>query len=146
MPTSIFELYRGSYGSELLTAAVCHFQVFAKLESGAKTWDELRQELGLARRPMHVLVTALRAMQLIERTESGGIESLRLTTLARQYLAPGSYEDVSGYIGLSVTAPGVLEMVERLRTNRPAGAAEPDAGAAFIFRDGLESAMEREAT
>lgn len=146
MPTSIFELYRGSYGSELLTAAVCHFQVFAKLESGHKSWDELRVELGLARRPMHVLVTALRAMQLIERTESGGIESLRLTTLARQYLAPGSYEDVSGYIGLSATAPGVLEMVERLRTNRPAGAAEPDAGAAFIFRDGLESAMEREAT
>ncbi len=45
---------------------------------------------------------------------------------------------------------GVLELVDRLRTNRPAGldagTAEPDQGTAFIYREGVESAMEREAT
>jgi predicted O-methyltransferase YrrM len=37
-------------------------------------------------------------------------------------------------------------MVERLRTNRPAHAAADDGGAAFIYRDGIESAMEQEAS
>ena len=41
-------------------------------------------------------------------------------------------------------SPGVIEMVERLRTNRPAGAAADEAGAAFIFKEGIESAMEAE--
>jgi cyclopropane fatty-acyl-phospholipid synthase-like methyltransferase len=36
-------------------------------------------------------------------------------------------------------------MVERLRTNRPAGASTPGTGAAFIYREGIESAMEQEA-
>jgi predicted O-methyltransferase YrrM len=36
-------------------------------------------------------------------------------------------------------------MVERLRTNRPAGASAPEKGAAFIYREGIESAMEQEA-
>jgi predicted O-methyltransferase YrrM len=36
-------------------------------------------------------------------------------------------------------------MVKRLRTNRPAGASDEE-GAAFIYRDGIESAMEQEAT
>ena len=30
-PTSIFEIYRGSYATELLTAAVAHFNVFSRL-------------------------------------------------------------------------------------------------------------------
>jgi hypothetical protein len=37
-------------------------------------------------------------------------------------------------------------MVERLRTNRPAGAEPDEQGAAFIYREGLESAMEKEAS
>jgi predicted O-methyltransferase YrrM len=51
---------------------------------------------------------------------------------------------VSGYLGLSADNPGVLAIVERLRTNRPAAATE-DGGAAFIYREGIESAMEQAA-
>jgi precorrin-6B methylase 2 len=36
-------------------------------------------------------------------------------------------------------------MVERLRTNRPAGMKPEEAGTAFIYREGLTSAMEKEA-
>ncbi len=36
-------------------------------------------------------------------------------------------------------------MVERLRTNRPAGMKPEEAGAAFIYREGVASAMEKEA-
>jgi SAM-dependent methyltransferase len=69
-----------------------------------------------------------------------------LTELASEHLAPGAEFDVGGYVGLAAESPGVLEMVERLKTNRPAGQHEDGPGAAFIYREGLESAMERESS
>lgn len=136
-PTSIFEHYRGSYGSELLTAAVCHFNVLGLLSREAMDFETLRGAIGLQKRSAVVLVTALRAMGLI-RTDAEG--KLALTTLARQHLVPGHTYDIGDYIGLSATAPGVLEMVERLRSGRPRQ--NDGAGVAFIYRDGTACAME----
>ncbi len=68
------------------------------------------------------------------------------TSLAAEHLNPGADFDVSGYIGLAAESPGVVEMVERLRTNRPAGQDADGPGAAFIYREGIDSAMEREAS
>lgn len=142
-PTLIFEHFRGSYGTELLTAAVAHFGVFRLLgERDSVAAAELQSALGLADRPFVVLLTALKAMGLIEQRS----ELLKLTDLARNHLVPDVPGDVSGYIGLAAESPGVLAMVERLKTNRPAHAAADDQGAAFIYRDGLESAMEQEAS
>jgi SAM-dependent methyltransferase len=73
-------------------------------------------------------------------------DRLTLTELAHEHLVPGGEFDVSGYMGLAKESPGVLEMVERLRTNRPAGQDPDEDGAAFIYREGIHSAMEREAT
>lgn len=140
-PTPIFEHFRGSYGTELLTVAVAHFDFFGALAGDPMSFDQLRQTLHLESRPANVLVTALLAMQLIQRTAEGRLE---LTPLAREHLSPGATFDVSDYVGLAATAPGVLEMAERLRTNRPA-AVDDDGGAAFIYRDGIKSAMESEA-
>ena len=142
-PTSIFESFRGSYGSELLAAAVSHFQIFALLKDEAFTFDELRQQLELAARPANVLITALRAMDLLTENAVG---QLTLTELAREHLVPGSEFDVSDYVGLAANSPGVLAMVHRLKTNRPAHAEMTDTGAAFIYRDGLDSAMEEAAS
>jgi predicted O-methyltransferase YrrM len=137
-PTPIFEAFRGSYGSELLTAAVAHFNVFNRLAERAQSFDELREELGLQRRPTIVLTTALRALGLLVADTAG---RFALSPLARQHLTRTSRFDVSDYVGLAASSPGVLEMVERLRSNRPAGA-DTEQGAAFIFRDGMRSAME----
>jgi predicted O-methyltransferase YrrM len=38
----------------------------------------------------------------------------------------------------------VLDFVERLRSNTPRGAEDPETGAAFIFKEGMDSAMDRE--
>ncbi len=138
-PTPIFEFFRGSYATELLTAAVAHFNVFGELSQHALTPSELGRTLGLVERPTVVLVTALRAFGLLSTDAQG---RLRLTDLAREHLLPGGAFDVGDYIGLAANSPGVLEMVERLRTNRPA---EHGAGVAFIYRDGVRSAMENEA-
>jgi hypothetical protein len=141
-PTPIFELFRGNHATELLTAAVAHLNVFGRLAARPMSADELRHDLGLAERPAVVLLTALRAMGLLTADGQG---HLGLTALAREHLVPGGPLDVSDYVGLAADSPGVREMVERLRSNRPAGARE-EKGAAFIYREGIESAMEREAT
>ena len=105
-----------------MTAAVAHFRVFERLARRADRPGGLARALGLAERPVVVLTTALRAIGLLADDETGGIA---LTDLAREHLVPGGEFDVSGYVGLAAESPGVLEMVERLRTNRPAGPDEP---------------------
>jgi len=142
-PTPIFEHFRGSYGSELLTAAVEHFSVFERLHDRSMSFDDLRQELQLERRPAVVLFTALRAMQLLELDRAG---RYRVTELARDHLVPNGEYFVGDYLGLAAQSPGVLEMVARLQSNRPAHAEPADSGAAFIYREGKKSAMEEEAS
>jgi hypothetical protein len=140
-PTPIFELFRGNYATELLTAAVAHLGVFRHFCAGPIVEADLRSRLQLEERPATVLLTALKAFGLI--VESG-FGRLDVSELAREHLLPGSPFAVGDYIGLAADSPGVLAMVERLCSNRPASA-KPDEGAAFIYRDGIDSAMEQEA-
>lgn len=137
-PTPIFELFRGSYGSELLTAAVAHFDVFGRLSTQPMSRQQLGEELALAERPVAVLTTALLAMKLIQQDADG---VLNLTDMAAEHLVPDCPFDVGNYVGLAAEAPGVLEMVARLRSNQPAGLSGD--GAAFIYRSGIKSAMEQ---
>ena len=139
-PTPIFEFFRGSYGTELLTAAVAHFELFGRLTLQPKTLAELQTDLGLAERPAIVLTTALRAMGLLQKNASG---HFCLSSVATEHLVRGEEYDVGSYLSLAASSPGVVEMVERLRTNRPAGLSGDEAGAAFIYRDGMKSAMEQ---
>jgi SAM-dependent methyltransferase len=69
-------------------------------------------------------------------------QRLSPTDLAIEHLVPGGAFDVGDYVGLAAASPGVLEMVERLRTNRPRGADGEHGGTAFIYREGTASAME----
>ena len=137
-PSPIFELFRGSYGSELLAAAVAHFPVFRLLSSRPYFFAEFRAALELEERPAIVLTTALKAFGLLQEVEG----QLSLTNLAAEHLAPDGYFNVSDYIGLAAESPGVLEMVDRLKSNRPANARQEETGAAFIYRNGMRSAME----
>lgn len=137
-PTPIFDLARGNFTTEFLGAAVGHLHVFEHLADGPLGFAELAQRLGLAERAANVLLTALRAMRLLDRDDSG---RLHLTGLAREHLLPGKPFDVSGYVNLASGGPGTAALVERLRTNHPASA-KPDEGAAFIYRAGIDSAMD----
>ncbi len=141
-PTLLFEQFRNGYATELLAVAVTDFNVFGRLAERARSFDELRSELRLAERAANVLVTALRAMGLVVRNANGELEP---APAAREHLVPGAYFEVGGYVGLVADAPNVRALAERLKSNRPAEN-RPDDGAAFIFRDGLDSAMDREAS
>jgi len=137
-PTPIFEHFRGAHASELLTAAVTHFNVFGRLAKGSLPYDSLREELGLEARPAVVLFTALKAMGLLVEN-SGEIE---LTPLAAEHLVPDGTFDCGDYVGLAAQSPGVLGMVQLLKSNQPMGSNEDEGGVAFIYRDGLKSAMD----
>jgi ubiquinone/menaquinone biosynthesis C-methylase UbiE len=139
-PSPIFDAFRGNHATEILTASVAHFSLFGRLaERGAQSFEDLRSALGLQERPAHVLFSVLRALGLLVVNADGKID---LTALSREHLIPGAPFDVGGYVVLMADSPGVLSLVERLRTNRPAGADDPDSGAAFIYREGIASAME----
>lgn len=138
-PTPIFEHFRGNQASELLTAAVAHFDIFGRLDRQPLSLNDLRNELGLQSRPAVVLVTALRAMGLL--VESNGL--LSLSELAQEHLVPGTAFDCGDYVGLAAERPGVRSMVDLLKSNRPLGS-DDEGGAAFIYRDGIASAMEGE--
>ncbi len=137
-PSPIFEFFRGSYGSELLTAAIAHFPVFRLLADRPYAFAEFRAALELAERPAVVLTTALKAFRLVQETDG----KLSLTKLASEHLSPEGYFNVRDYIGLAAESPGVLDMVARLKSNRPANADQEETGVAFIYRDGMRSAME----
>ena len=139
-PTPIFEVFRGNHGTELLTAAVAHFRVFERLAHGPMTFDELRREPRPGRaaggRPDHgapgVRAPGRRRGGADRPDRAGPRPPDARRLLRRQRLhRPGA-----------PSRPGVVEMVERLRTNRPAGSAADEDGAAFIFKEGIESAME----
>jgi hypothetical protein len=85
----------------------------------------------------------MKAMGLLQEDASG---VLQLTQVAHEHLVPDQSFYVGDYVGLGANSPGVLEMVARLRSNQLASAEKSDPGAAFIFREGLESAMESEAS
>jgi len=140
-PTPIFEGARRAFSSELLTAAVSHFKLFDHLAKvGPISETDLGRAIGLEPRPLTVLLTMMRAMALITRDSDGRVIP---TPIATEHLNRGTEFDISDYIGLSAELPNVKSLVERLRSNRPAGA-KPDEGAAFIFRAGMDSAMEQD--
>ncbi|HVW00635.1 MAG TPA: methyltransferase [Planctomycetaceae bacterium] len=142
-PTPLFDIFRGNYATELLVAAVSEFRVFDRLAAGPLSPIDLRAQLGLAERPFNVLLTALRAFGLVGTDIDGNYV---LQPVADEHLVSQAKFAVGDYFGLAASSPGVREMVQRLRSNRPAHADSEEDGAAFIYRSGIESAMEREAS
>jgi len=141
-PTPIFDLHRAHLGSELLIAASVHFKVFDRLAQGPLSFTDLRAAIGLAERPAHVMFTALMAMgMLLERDGK-----IALSELTQEHLVSGGQFAIDDYLGLSADNAGVLAIVERLRTNKPKGFDADHGGAAFIFRAGMDSAMDQEAS
>lgn len=138
--TPIFDLFRGNFATELLAASVAHLHVFDILNERPLSLDELQSRLVLSERATQVLVTGLCAMQLLTKRLAGEID---LTPLSRNHLVSTSPFSVGGYISLAAQSAGTLALVERLKSDRPEGA-ESAQGAAFIFREGSESAMDRE--
>jgi hypothetical protein len=142
-PTPIFDMVRWSFGSELLAAASAYFDLFSLLAKKPMTLEEVGRELNIAPRSANVLVVALRAMKLLE---ADGAGKLFPTPIAREHLVPGGDFYMAGYVGLTSENPGVKNIVQRLRTGKPIESSPDDPGMGYMFRDGMESAMDHEAS
>lgn len=142
-PTALFDMVRWSYGSELLAAAISHFDLFALLTKKPLTFDEIAAELHISPRSANVMLVALRAMKLLDADPVG---RLFPSPVAAEHFVPGGEFYMGDYVGLTSESAGVKNITQRLRTGKPVESSPDDKGVGFIFREGIESAMDHEAS
>jgi ubiquinone/menaquinone biosynthesis C-methylase UbiE len=142
-PAPFFELIRSFYATQLFAAAVVHLKVFERLGNASKPMEDFRQELGLQLRPATVLFTALQAMGMLIVDNDNRIA---LTPATKEHLVPGGDFYIGDYVALVADQPGVKELAEQLRSNRPENVDNKDRGVAFIAHQGIDSAMDHEAS
>ncbi|MDG2383818.1 MAG: methyltransferase [Pirellulaceae bacterium] len=109
---------RSSALSQLLVAGTTRFDIGTQLQAGPQSYDVLRKSWGLADRAATVLLTGLRAMNLIDVTSTGDVE---LTSYGREKLAPDSSYNLRGYVGLGTFSADTQNMIACLERNSPAG-------------------------
>lgn len=132
--TRFLDEFRTGQISNLLTVAVCGFDVGGALQDGPMEYELLKQELGLAERPAIVLLTALRSIDLITLNSANHIE---LTDYGREKMSPQSPFHLRGYIGLGAFSGDVQNMLQCLKHDKPAG------DISFVYHeDGPASALD----
>jgi hypothetical protein len=140
-PQPIFDAYRGIYETALLTSAVSDFKLFAELARKPVNDAALQAALKIEQRPYQVLIVAMRAMGLVRR-DALGVN--HLTEVAREHLT-GSEFDISDYVSQVADNPAVRDITKRLRSNKPKGSEPDEQGVGWIYREGVNSAMDQEA-
>jgi len=127
-PTALYRVRDGAYAADLLIAAVAEIDLFTWLAAhGPVPAATLRAGLGLAERPTDVLLTYSAALGLVDRDVTAD-DRIELAELARRHLVAGSPFDLRPYYASLAERPAVGELVEVLRTDRPAAwaSAKPD--------------------
>jgi predicted O-methyltransferase YrrM len=119
--TDPFRLLRyrdGQYAADLLATALLHFDLFSWMQERVTVDTALiREEFALAERPTDVLLTLLRAQELIQTHGDGRHE---LTAVAREYLVASSPWFLGPYYEPLRESPMVRNLLSVLRTGRPA--------------------------
>src|SRR5882724_5504690 len=115
-PTSIYRYRDGLYAADLLTAAICHLDFFNWLREHPTDPQTICRSLGLKERPVDVMLTLFTAMGLVQKR--GEITSL--TDLAQEHLLKSSPWCIAPYFASVKERPVCRDMVEVLRTGKPA--------------------------
>jgi len=116
-PTSVYRYRDGLYAADLLTAALCHLDFFTWLEAHPADKSTIRQSLALQERPVDVMLTLFTAMDLVRKDG----DTFFLTELAKEHLVSSSPWCIGPYFASVKDRPVCLDMVEVLRTGKPAG-------------------------
>ena len=125
-PTMLLRARDGIYADDLLIAAVAHLDLFTVLAEEPCDCDGLAGRLGVAQRPADVMCTLFRAMGLLE---PGPM--LRPTAVAAEHLVRRAPFDLRPYLASLAQRPSCLEILDVLRTDRPAPWASAAGGAAW---------------
>jgi 3-hydroxy-5-methyl-1-naphthoate 3-O-methyltransferase len=116
-PTSIYIQRDGMYAPELVAAATIGLDFFSWLLKSPADEKTICSSLGLAERPVDVMLTLFCAMGYLER--KGG--AFGLTEVAREFLVRDSPWFVGPYFAYFKDRPIYQGLLETLRTDRPGG-------------------------
>jgi precorrin-6B methylase 2 len=114
-PTSIYRQRDGLYAVDMLTAAICHLDLFSLLAEQPADLPALCRALDVRERPADVMLTLLTAMDLLHRR--GGLFSL--TTMAREHLVKSSPWFIGPYFASVKERPVCRDILAVLRTDQP---------------------------
>jgi predicted O-methyltransferase YrrM len=114
--TALYARRDGLYASDMLFAAVKGLDFFTWLDTHPGTIDDIAGQFGFHRRPVDVMTTLFVAMGLVER--EGAV--LRTSAVAREHLVSGSPWFLGPYYPGVGDRPIARDLIEILRTDRPA--------------------------
>lgn len=121
-PTEIFRHRDGIYAPELVAAAIVGLDFFSWLAKSPGDARTICASLGLAERPVDVMLTLFCAMGYIESKDC----AFHLTEISREFLLRDSPWFVGPYFAHFVDRPVYKGLLETLRTDKPgwSGAAD----------------------
>lgn len=115
-PLEIYRLRDGFYATDLVAAALVHFDFFSWLAKRPADVPTICRELQISARPADVMLTLFAALGFVESRE--GV--FQVTPLAREHLVSSSPFFVGPYYAALKERPVCKDYVEVLRTGRPA--------------------------
>jgi predicted O-methyltransferase YrrM len=124
-PTLLYRSRDELYATDMLIAAVNGFDFFTWIGSGSVTADDIARHFAFAHRPIDVMTTLFVSMGLLERQD----DRVRLTSLAREHLVASSPWFMGPYFPPTSDRPISGDLLEILRTDKPASFASRPAEA-----------------
>jgi hypothetical protein len=116
-PVDLFRYRDGIYAAELLAAAVTGLDFFSWLAKSPANEKTICAALGLAERPVDVMLTLFSAMRLVEK--SG--DTFRVAENAREFLVHDSPWFLGPYYSSFAEHPMCRDLLDVLRSGKPAG-------------------------
>ena len=124
-PLPLYRYRDGIVAVDLLGAAVAHLDFFSWLSENPSTLGAICAHFEIHIRPADVMLTLFTAMGLV--TQAGGC--FHLTLRAREHLVAGSPWNLGPYYVSMKDRPQTLDMLNVLRTGKPANWGSYDAQA-----------------
>lgn len=115
-PASLYRSRDELYASDMLIAALTGLDFFSWLDTHPGTIHEIAAHFGFHPRPVDVMTTLFVAMELLQRRG----EVLELTERAREHLVRSSPWFLGPYFPKVADRPIARDLMEVLRTDRPA--------------------------
>ena len=115
-PVDIYRVRDGIYAADMLLAAIVHLDLFSWLAKNPATRADVCRAFGTAARPTDVMLTLFAAMGFVEERQDG----FHLTPLAEEHLVRTSPWFLGPYYESLKNRPVALDLLEVLRTGKPA--------------------------
>jgi len=115
-PTPLYRSRDELYADDMFIAALKGLDFFTWLDANPGSVEEIARHFGFHTRPVDVMTTLFVARELLRREGS----SLRVTALAREHLVRSSPWFLGPYFPNVADRPIALDLLEILRTDKPA--------------------------